>query len=187
MALTPWKKLAVEVLHANPYWKYCKALFIGPSGAEHDYYFCETKGAAQVIAVDADGKIVLIKQYRPLFMEESIEFPMGGTGGQDSLEAARREFAEEAKMTAKHFDCVGVFHACNGILTEACTTYVAWDLDEEYADHDVDEEFEYLRVTVDELEAMIVDGRFHDGMCIAGWHQAKPRVLAVIDQQRAER
>lgn len=185
MALTPWKKLAVEVLHANPYWKYCKAKFLGPYGDEHDYYFCETNGAAQVIAVDAEGKIPLVKQFRPLFNMESIEFPMGGTGGQDPQESAIREFAEEAKMQAKHIERVGKFTVCDGILTEVCNTYVAWELEEIEHHQDAQEQFEYLRVTPEELEEMIAEGKFSHGMCIAGWHMAKPKVLAIIDQLRS--
>ncbi len=184
MTLTPWKKLSTEVLDENPYWKYCKAKFIGPYGVPHDYFFCETLGAAQIIAVDESGKILLIKQFRPLFMTESIEFPMGGTGGEDPLVAATREFAEEAKMSAQYFAHIGMFSACNGVLTEVCNTFVAWDLTPINSAHDSQEQFEYLRVTPEELEAMIVAGTFIDGMCIAGWHQAKPKVMEIIDQQR---
>lgn len=187
MALTPWKKLSVEVLHENPYWKYCKAKFIGPNGKELEYFFCDTLGAAQVIAVDHEGKIPLVKQFRPLFMAESIEFPMGGTGGQDPRTAAIREFAEEVKMTAKNFEHVGQFSACDGILTEVCDTFVAWDLEGVDVHQDEHEEFEHLRVTPEEIDEMIAKGEFPHGMCIAGWHLAKPKVMAIVDQIRAKR
>lgn len=184
MALTPWKKLSVEVLQENPYWRYCKAKFIGPTGKELEYFFCETKGAAQVIAVDKDGKLPLVKQFRPLFGVEGIEFPMGGTNGEDPRTAALREFAEEAKLTPGQLEHVGKFSACNGILTEVCDVFVAWDLEDVRAEHDAEEEFEHLRVTPEEVDAMIADGRITHGMCIAGWHLARPKVMEIVGRLR---
>ncbi|MBI1907955.1 NUDIX hydrolase [Candidatus Uhrbacteria bacterium] len=187
MALTPWKKLAVEVLHENPYWKYCKARFIGPKGKEHDYFFCDCLGGACVIGITAEGTIPWVKQYRPLFARESIELPMGGRGGQDPLPAAIREFAEEAKMHADHIEHVGQHASCNGIVNETMDIFVAWGLQAIESEQDELEEFEHLLLTPDDVDRMIHAGEITDGQSVAAWCQAKPRVLEVIDQLKAKR
>lgn len=186
MALTPWKKLREEVIHANPYWKYCKATFVAARG-EHDYYFCDTRGAVLMVAVDADGKIPLVRQFRPLVQKEVVEFPMGGIGDDTPQAGAEREFAEEAKLRANHVEFVGDFSACIGIITEICHVFFGTELEPAAAEQDPQEEFERFRATPEEIEAMIQSGEFGHGMCIAAWHMAKPRVLEVIDQLKGKR
>ncbi len=187
MTLTPWKKLAVEVVHDNSFWKYCKGRFVTPFGKEIDYYFCDTKGAVSIIGVTADGRIPMVTQYRPLMDCESLELPMGGTGGEDPLVAAIREFSEEAKMSAEHMEHVGRHFACNGILVESNDIYVAWGLTPKESEQDESEEFEHSLMTLEEIDAAIRTGVITDGMTIAAWHQARPRVLEVIDQLGAKR
>ncbi len=187
MTLTPWKKLSEEVLAENPYWKYCKAVFATIDGKQHDYFYVQSRGAATIIGITDEGKIPLVNQYRPLVGRESLEFPMGGRDGQEPLVAARREFAEEAKMQARHFELVGTHIACNGILTEDQAVYVAWDLTQVESEQDETEEFEHFLMTPGEIDLAIAEGRIDDGMSISAWCQAKPRVLALIDQQKAKR
>lgn len=135
-----------------------------------------------VIGVADDGTIPLVRQWRPLFDRPLVEFPAGGREGGDPEAAARREFAEEAKMAAAHLEWVGRHEACSGIVTEQMDVYVAWGLTPVESGQDEHEEFEHLRMTPAEIDDAIARREITNGMCISAWHQARPRVLAVIDQ-----
>lgn len=185
--LTPWKKLSVEVLAVNPYWKYCKARYVPHHGKEIDYYFVDHGGVSAVLGVTDDGRIPMAYQYRPLSDRISLEFPMGGKAGKEALATAEEEFAEEAKMRAEHLEHVGRFYSSNGSMTEDVDVFVGHGLAQIEHGQDMNEEFEHVLLTPDEIEAKIADGTITDGMSIAAWHQAKPRVLAIIDQRKGKR
>lgn len=187
MALTPWKKLRDEVLAENPRWKYMKAVYIAPNGSEAEYFYLATGGAVLVIGVTDDGKIPMIRQMRPLFDKVSLEFPAGGREGGDPEAAAIREFNEEAKMSAAHIEWVGNHESCPGIVTEAMDIYVAWGLTPMESHHDEHEEFEHSFMTPAEIDDAITRREITNGMVISAWHQAKPRVLAIIDQLAGKR
>ena len=90
-------------------------------------------------------------------------------------------------MSAEHMEHVGRHFACNGILVESNDIYVAWGLTPQESEQDESEEFEHSLMTPEEIDAAIRTGVITDGMTVAAWCQAKPRVLEVIDQLRAER
>lgn len=185
--LTPWKKLSEEVLAENPYWKYCKAVFVASHGKEIDYFFVRHGGAACIIGVTDEGKIPLVWQQRPLFDRPSLEFPMGGCGGKVPLVTAEHEFAEEAKMQAAHFEHIGRHNSSPGTITEVMDIFVAWGLQSIEHGQDEAEEFEHVMMTPTEIDRAISKGKIDDGMSISAWCQAKPRILELIDQQKAKR
>lgn len=58
--------------------------------------FIHHNGAAAMVAEDADGKIVMIRQWRPGAEEEILELPAGGINqGEEPMAAAVRELREE--------------------------------------------------------------------------------------------
>lgn len=62
-------------------------------------------GAVAVAAVDEDGRLLLIRQYRHPVATYMWEIPAGllDQPGEDLVECARRELAEEAGVTAQHW------------------------------------------------------------------------------------
>lgn len=187
MALTHWKKLKEEVIHANPYWKYCKALFLGPNDKEVEYFYLEHGGCVGIIGVTNEGKIPMVRQYRPLQGEESLEFPMGARSGKDPLTAAKLEFAEESKMSADNWEHVGRHFTSNGMSTETQDIFVAWEIKQIEHGQDEFEEFEQVLLTPGEIDRAIAEQAINDGMTISAWCQAKPRVLRLIDQHGGKR
>lgn len=58
--------------------------------------FIHHNGAAAMVAEDADGKIIMIRQWRPGAEEEILELPAGGiNAGEEPICAAIRELREE--------------------------------------------------------------------------------------------
>lgn len=182
MALTPWKKLSEKTLAEGWHREFRVAQFLDPNGKETEYFYFSAQDAVMVIGVTGDGKVPMIRQWRPLFEKAMVEFPAGGRESKDPVADARREFLEEAKMAAEHIEWVARQEACPGVLDMAMDVYVAWGLRAEESGHDEMEEFEHLLLTPAEIDDAIRGGELTNGMCISAWHQARPRVLQLIDQ-----
>jgi hypothetical protein len=71
---------------------------------------------------------------------------------------------------------VGSFNPCNGLLDEICRVYIARNLRYVGARPDETESFELVRLTPDEIDAYIRDGTIWDGMTLAAWAIARPKV-----------
>lgn len=178
MPLRRWKKIAEETLFENPWWTYKRDRFELPSGKRGEYHYAETRGSAMTVAVDGDGRIVMVNQYRYLHDRESLEFPCGSVkAGHTHEETATHELAEEAGVGAGTLVAVGEFNPYNGVAKEICRVFVATGLVDVDAEPDETEEFEVLRLSVDEIEARIADGTIWDGMSIAAWGIARRHVV----------
>ncbi len=176
MSLRPWTKLAEAVVYTNPWWTYQRDTCQLPTGTNGEYHYAHTNGSALIVPLLADGRLLMVQQYRYLGARESLEFPGGSVkDGATSDETARHELVEETGYSANHLVLVGVFNPCNGLTDEICQVYLAWDLQYIGSRPDDTEEFELLTLSPDEIEAKIRGGAIWDGMTLAAWHlvQAK--------------
>ncbi|MDT4917961.1 MAG: 8-oxo-dGDP phosphatase [Pseudonocardiales bacterium] len=87
-------------------------------------------GAVAVVALDENGKLVLVNQYRPAIGAQLDELPAGllDVDGESALAAARRELAEEAHLVADEWDLLLDLHPSPGFSTEAVRVFLARDL-----------------------------------------------------------
>ena len=85
--------------------------------------------AVAVVPVDGD-EVVLIRQYRTPLDRALLELPAGKLDipGEDPMEAAKRELAEEAGFRAGSMKRVAGVHMSPGFLDEYLTIYIATDL-----------------------------------------------------------
>lgn len=89
--------------------------------------YLDHPGAVAILALNSDGEILLIKQYRhPIRMRE-WELPAGllDEGGESPLAAAQRELAEEADLAAESWDLLTEFVTSPGGSNEAIRVYLA--------------------------------------------------------------
>ena len=70
--LTSLRRLGSEHLDRNPWWEYRKDSYTRPDGSEGEYYYIHTPGAAMIIPVTDEGKIILVKQYRYLINGKAL-------------------------------------------------------------------------------------------------------------------
>ena len=182
--LKPWKKISTEIVHENKFVTFRHDEFDLPNGVNADYYYFDISDAVTIIAVDEFGKLLIVNQYRPLFEQIVSEFPAGGIkNGQTPEEAADLELREEANVRAENYEYMGKFQSSNARTNEWMHVFVAHELSESSAPKDETEEFEHERWSVEDLESKIADGEFVDGICLAAWTLAKPKILALIDSQ----
>lgn len=84
-------------------------------------------GAVGVVAIDDEGRIVLVNQYRHPVRARLDELPAGllDVGGEPPLAAARRELAEEASLHADRWHVLIDLHTSPGSSTESIRLYLA--------------------------------------------------------------
>ena len=174
--LARWKKISSSLVHKNPWWTYQLDSFQIPNGVKGEYHYIHSDGSAMIIPVTAEGRIVLVKQYRYLNDRESIEFPCGGVKENHSYEQmARLELEEEAGYTASVWEVIGEFNPFNGATDELCRVFIARGLSAVQAKPEQTEEFEILTMTPGELDKLIAAQEIWDGMTLAAWMLAKNR------------
>jgi ADP-ribose pyrophosphatase len=134
----------------------------------------EHRESMTVVAIDAQGRIVLVRQYRHPTAEELLETPAGSVDdGESAEDAVNRELAEETGFRAREVTPLGAFYLAPGWATEYMHVYLARDLYESHAEADEDERIEVVCLPVAEWEAKIAAGEIRDCKSIAAWHLAK--------------
>lgn len=165
-----FETISTKLEHSNPYWDYRVNKYRLPSGNTGDYYFVDSRGSVFVIAKTDENKILMVRQYRYLNSDFSIEFPGGGIQvDTNPMDNAFNELAEEAGVKAKSIESIGKFNPCNGMTNEICYLYYADKLEFVNAEPDESEEIEILQLTADEIENKISSNEIWDGMTLASW------------------
>ena len=101
-----------------------------PNGQVAELEIAHHPGGAAVVAVDAEGRVCLLRQFRHAAGGWLTELPAGKLdGGEPPLECARRELAEEAGVSARRWEKLGEFFSSPGVLTEVIHLFLARDLE----------------------------------------------------------
>lgn len=88
-------------------------------------------GAAIIVAVTDEQKLLLVEQYRIPVHARTIELPAGiigdepGSSGESQTEAANRELAEETGYRAGHIEALTHGPASSGLTSETVTLFLA--------------------------------------------------------------
>jgi len=126
-----------------------------PSGLEQELAVVDHKGAVAVAPLTEDGRLLLVRQYRHACGDWLVEVPAGRLEeGEDTLSAAKRELEEETGFRAAKWELLRAFFPAPGFCSELITLYLATDLTPVPGgglECDSDEEFDYLRMTPDEV------------------------------------
>ncbi|MCL2807469.1 MAG: NUDIX hydrolase [Coriobacteriia bacterium] len=128
--------------------------------------------AVAIAAVDEQGRILLIKQYRHSMKSPVWEIPAGrmDVEGETPLETAARELKEEADLAAKSMQLLTVFGNSVGWCSEKTHLFLAKELSDLEAFERQNEEADIQKawVSLSEARAMIEDGSIADAKTIIG-------------------
>jgi ADP-ribose pyrophosphatase len=128
-----------------------------PNGKEGEYEYIIHPGAAMVVPVTADGRLMMIKQYRFAVQHYLLEFPAGTLEpNEDPDDTIKREIEEETGYRANFWQKIGSFFLCPGYSDEVIHVYLAKDLEQlsEKPPGDEDEDIKveiYDRSAVEDL------------------------------------
>lgn len=145
----------------------------GGGTARRDYV--RTRGAVAVVALDEADRVVLIRQYRHPVGLVLWELPAGllDVPGEDPVQAAKRELAEEVDLVAGRWHALVSLHPTPGIADELIEVFLARDLTEtpHEARHTREHEeadLQVARLDLDEAVAMVLRGEITNAATVAG-------------------
>jgi len=166
--MEPIKRLKRELVHKGAVVDfYADTVELGGEVAVWD--FVHHNGAAAVIAVDNDGKILMVRQYRNALDRFTLEIPAGKLDSPDepTLECATRELEEETGYKAGKIEYLLTINTTVAVCDEKIDIYLATDLSEGEIHLDPMEEIKVERYDLEELQQMIFKGELKDSKTVA--------------------
>jgi ADP-ribose pyrophosphatase len=144
--------------------------FILPGGMKkHKAYVRDIPTIVSVLPIMNDGRILLIKEYRPLVGKYIYSIVFGKANpGEVLAQAVKRELLEEAGYTAKSLRLLFKFYVSPGMIKQAPVgLYLATGLTRAKANRDVDEVIKIVPMSVAKALKLIRDGMMVDPPTIA--------------------
>jgi ADP-ribose pyrophosphatase len=136
--------------------------------AEWDYIHHD--GAAAVVAVNDEGKLLMVRQYRNALDRFTLELPAGKLDepGEPTLECAKRELEEETGYYTENFEYLLTVNTTVAFCNEKIDLYLARNLTKTEQHLDPDEEINVEAWDMEALKQLIYEGKITDGKTVAG-------------------
>ncbi len=146
-----------------------------PDGSVAQREVVEHDNAVAVVAVDDEGRVVLIRHYRHPVGERMLEIPAGklDVEGEAPIDAAKRELAEEVGLEADELAELLHFHNSAGWSEEATTVYLARDArpcatPEGFSAEHEEADIDVVRVPLADALAAVDRGEITDAKTVIG-------------------
>ena len=140
-----------------------------PDGSKAHREYIVHPGAAMVVPLLDDGRLVLVRQWRYPLARVFLEFPAGKIdSGEPPLHCARRELGEETGFRAAEWARAGVLHNAIAYSDEGIEVWFARGLTAGAARPDVGEFLDVLTLGLDELDALARRGELTDAKTLIG-------------------
>lgn len=147
---------------------------LGPAGTVvRDYV--RHPGAVGILALDDDGRVALVRQYRHPVGMTMWELPAGllDVDGEPPHLAAARELAEEADLRAGRWHTLVDWMLSPGGTSEAFRCYLARDLSpvpaaERFARTEEEQDMPTAWFDLDEVRQAVLSGRLHNPSVVVG-------------------
>jgi ADP-ribose pyrophosphatase len=121
-----------------------------------------------VVALDEQGNILMVRQFRHAVDRFLLEIPAGGIDpGEEPIDSVRRELQEEIGYFPRKIDKLGGFYATPGYGTEYLHCFVTTDLMPARLVAEDTDDIELVRVSPDEIPRLIASGEICDAKSIA--------------------
>ncbi|MEL7083985.1 MAG: NUDIX hydrolase [Cyanobacteria bacterium P01_A01_bin.3] len=165
-----------EILsHSGAKFTYLSRRLRFPNQTEADRDYIIHPGGAVAVPVTAEGKFIVIRQYRFAVGDYIYEFPAGTLEPDEPANiTVRRELEEETGYSASRWDNLGQFFLAPGYSDETIFAYLARDLEKLPVppDGDEDEDIEVVELSVAELQDLALNSKDVDAKTIACFYRA---------------
>ena len=164
-----FKRLDRKLVYHGTIIDYYRDTIQVPNGNIAEWDFIGHKGAAAVVPVREDGKLLMVRQWRNALDRYTLEIPAGGLNCADEppMLAAARELEEETGYHSENLTHLLSLRTTVAFCNEKIEIYVAQDLKPTHQHLDEDEFIDVYAYLVDELCEMIYSGKIEDGKTIA--------------------
>lgn len=162
------KRIKRELVHKGHIIDLYEDTMAIPNGNTALWDLVDHKGAAAIVPVLDDGRIIMVRQYRNALERRTIEIPAGGYEKKDKspMECAIRELEEETGYKSDNVEHLIDIFTTVAFCNEKIFIYVARDLAPSKQHLDEDEYVDVVPYTVDELVEMIFSGQIQDSKTI---------------------
>ena len=161
--------LSSEVVYEGPLFRVLHDKLVEPGGRQNEREVIRHNGSVVILAVDSSRSkknpwIVMERQYRHAANRFLWELPAGKIdAGEEPLEGAKRELAEETGYRAKKWRPLVEYYASPGFLGEAMKVFLAEGLQAGDPRPEADEDIELRLVKLSDILKMIEKGAIEDG------------------------
>ena len=125
-------------------------------------------GGVGVVAIDSDGMVYMVEQFRKPYEEVILEIPAGKLDPGEAPEVCGlRELKEETGLVASELISPGMFYPSVGYTDERLHLFLAKDFTCGEASPDEDEFVDVKKVHINDLVAGVMSGSIKDGKTIA--------------------
>ncbi len=139
-----------------------------PNGNVAKWDLIDHKGAAAVVAVREDGKLLMVRQYRNALERETLEIPAGGRNGREEPTdvTAMRELEEETGYTCERVELLLSIYTTVAFCNEKIDIYLARGLKPGRQHLDEDEYLNVEAYSLEELKQMVSAGKIQDAKTV---------------------
>lgn len=165
-----FKRLERTLVHNGKIIDYYQDTVQVPNGNIVKWDFIGHKGAAAMLAVREDGRLLMVRQWRNALDRYTLEIPAGGknTADEPTETAAVRELEEETGYIAGKVEFLLSIYTTVAFCNEKIDIYLARDLKRRESQHlDEDEFIDVEAATLEELVQMIYDGKIEDSKTVS--------------------
>jgi 8-oxo-dGDP phosphatase len=136
-----------------------------PGGGDSVREVVHHPGAVAVVALDDEGRVVLLRQFRHPVGGYLWELPAGlrDADGEPPLETAKRELAEEVQLSAERWSLLTTVYSTPGFCNEEILTYLAEGLSPVDRPEGFTVEHEELDMTIERVPLADAVQRVFDG------------------------
>ena len=170
-----YETLASETVHEGRIITLVKETVAMPGGGDSVREIVRHIGAVCVAAVDDEGRIVMVRQYRHPVRGYLWELPAGlrDADGEAPLATAKRELAEEAGLAAERWSLLANSYSTPGFCSEQILVYLAEGLSavdrpEGFVVEHEEADMTVERVPLAEAVQWVLDGRIRNSSAVIG-------------------
>ena len=169
------KKAVDPVIRMDRQLKYTGAILkiyedtVIANGHEAHWDFIHHDGAAAVVPVTDDGKLLMVRQFRNALNRETLEIPAGKLDdpNEPKIECAYRELEEETGYRCEKLEYLMSMNTTVAFCDEAIDIFVARNLIPSHQHLDEDEVIFVEEWDIADLEELIYSGKMTDAMTVA--------------------
>lgn len=139
------------------------------NGVKEVFDFIHHNGAAAVLPVTEDGKLMMVRQYRNALDRFTLEIPAGKVDSPEEprIDCAYRELEEETGFKTDQLEYLMTINTTVALCNEAIDIFIAGNLIPSRQNLDADESIDVEYWEVKDLLEMIYSGKLTDSKTIA--------------------